>query len=85
MNEIIPGKVPKYYLYNKEEGVIIMEYLNGYDNLKTGLIKEKTYSTFVDDITDFLSISLFETSDFKLDINEKLKSIEFFSKNIELV
>ena len=76
--------MPKLYDYDEDLCTISMEKLSPHIIMRQGMIKGIEYLNFTDHITDYLSKTLFYTSDFYLKAEDKRKSIVIFSDNIEL-
>ena len=76
--------LPKIYDYDENLCTISMEKLSPHIIMRQGMIKGIKYKNFTDHITDYLSKTLFYTSDLYLKASEKRKSVVIFSDNIEL-
>lgn len=61
-----------------------MENLQGFDNLKYGLIQGKIFPKLAEHLSEYLSQMLFYTSDLYLTLEEKMKKTGYFSQNSEL-
>lgn len=83
-NQITPKYVPKLYKFDQEESLIFMENLEGFDNLKYGLIKGKIYPNLAEHLSEYLAQMLFYTSDLYFTLEEKMKKTSFFAQNSEL-
>lgn len=76
--------MPKLYDYDKDLCTITMEKLSPHIIMRQGMIQGIKYINFADHITDYLSKTLFFTSDLYLKAKNKKKSLTIFSDNIEL-
>ena len=76
--------MPKLYDYDESLCTITMEKLSPHIIMRQGMIKGIIYRNFTDHITDYLSKTLFFTSDLYLKASTKRKHLVVFSDNIEL-
>jgi 5-methylthioribose kinase len=76
--------MPAIYDYDENLCTISMEKLSPHIIMRKGMIEGIEYLNFTDHITDYLSKTLFFTSDLYLNANDKRKSIVVFSDNTEL-
>ena len=65
--ELCPNLVPKVYYFSEEMCVVIMQNLNKHKVLRGEIIEGKKFPKAAEDLTDFLSKTLFYTSDYYLD------------------
>ena len=76
--------MPQLYDYDENLCTIAMEKLSPHIIMRQGMIKGVKYINFAEHITDYLSKTLFFTSDLYLKASVKKKQIIIFSDNIEL-
>lgn len=76
--------LPKLYHYDSQLYLMVMEYLHPHITMRHGLIQAIDYPHFAEQITDYLSRSLFFTSNFWLSSSQKKQNMAFFDKNSEL-
>lgn len=69
--KVCPKLVPKIYYYSEEMCVVIMQNLNKHKVLRGEIIEGKRFPKAAEDLTDFLSRTLFYTSDYYLDSKTK--------------
>lgn len=75
---LAPGFVPKVYGYDEERALLVMEDISAYKNLRYELLDGKDFENLADQLSDFLSLSLFPTSDLVLDRKEKKEFVKKF-------
>lgn len=75
---LAPGFVPKVYGYDEERALLVMEDISAYKNLRYELLNGKDFENLADQLSDFLSLSLFPTSDLVLDRKEKKEFVKKF-------
>lgn len=81
---ICPGLVPELYVYDAAMSLVIMEHLAAHQIMRKGLIAGVEYPKFAGHMSEFLSKTLFETSDLGMDSAEKKGLVEYFARNTEL-
>lgn len=77
-DKLTNGMVPKVYKYDDEMALIVMEDLSDMTVMRKGLIAGEKYPLFADQISTFLSKTLFYTSDLYLDPKEKKERVKEF-------
>lgn len=77
-DKITNGMVPKVYKYDDEMSLIVMEDLSDMTVMRKGLIAGEKYPLFADQISTFLSKTLFYTSDLYMDPKEKKERVKEF-------
>ncbi len=75
---------PKVYHADEEMSLVVMEHLKSHKILRKGLIEKERYELFAEHISTFLAETLFKTSSFYLQSDEKRALIERFNENREL-
>jgi len=68
---LAPGLVPQVYHYDQELALTIMEDLSDHTIMRRGLMSGDHYPRFAEDISDFMSATLFYTSDLGMNQQEK--------------
>lgn len=81
---LAPALVPALYFADEAMSVMVMRYLDRHVIMRKGLIEAIRYPRFAEDITDFLSQSLFKTSSLYLGSAKKRKLMDAFNQNTEL-
>ncbi len=77
-DELTGGMVPKVYKYDEEMALVVMEDLSKMKVMRKGLIDGIKYPRFAEQISTFLSKTLFYTSDLYLDPKVKKESVKDF-------
>lgn len=62
-NTLVPAMVPKVYHYDEAMCALCMEDISAYKNLRTEMLKGKTFPAFADRISTFLADTLLPTAD----------------------
>ena len=83
-SEHVSNLMPKLLDYDKIFCTIAMEKLSPHIIMRQGMIKGIKYINFSDHISEFLSKTLFFTSDLYLKAAKKKMHIQKFSENVEL-
>ena len=78
------GLVPEILHYDPQLFLIVMERLSPHIIMRQGMIDATVYPIFAEHITDYLSATLFGTSDLCLPAHEKKSYVSTFSGNTEL-
>ena len=73
--ELAPGLVPKVFFYDPVMCCLAMQDLKDYSNMRYALIAHQTFSTFAEDISNFMAQTLLRTSDAVLNPHEKKKLV----------
>jgi 5-methylthioribose kinase len=82
-NRLVPGRAPAVYDYDDEMSAVLMEYLGAHEIMRKPLVARVRFPLFVDHITEFLSRSLFFTSDLALTgIEKKALQAEFINPHL---
>lgn len=76
--KLAPGLVPVVYRYDPELALTVMEDLSDHVIMRKGLVEGGVYPRFADDISDFLSRTLFFTSDLGMNQQEKKLLVKSF-------
>jgi 5-methylthioribose kinase len=79
-----PALTPKIFHFDREQAMIVMEYLSPHIIMRKGLIRGIEYPRFAADIAEFLAQTLFNTSVLAGGAAEHKRRVELFSRNIEL-
>ncbi|POZ92985.1 S-methyl-5-thioribose kinase [Petrotoga halophila] len=77
-DKLTNGMVPKVYKFDEELALIVMEDLSDMTVMRKGLIAGEKYPHFADQISTFLSKTIFYTSDLYLDPKEKKEKVKEF-------
>ena len=77
-NNLAPHFVPEIYFYDEIMCVLAMEDISEYKNLRTELMAGKIFPNFAEGISEFLSRTLFLTTDLFMDKFEKKKNVKEF-------
>lgn len=84
LNKVIPEGVPKIYLWDEGDSILIMEDLSSMNLLRTELINMKKFPELPRQLGAFLGKSTFYTSELFLNYNEKIALEDLFnSENTE--
>lgn len=75
---LAPQFVPKVYYYDENMYALSMEDISEYKNLRTEMLKGKTFPHFADEISEFLVRTLLPTTDLVLDRGDKKKYVKEF-------
>ncbi len=79
-----PRLTPKLFHFDREQAMIVMEYLSSHLIMRKGLIRGVEYPRFAADIAEFLAETLFNTSVLAGSAAEHKRRVELFARNIEL-
>jgi 5-methylthioribose kinase len=79
-----PGLTPQILHFDRQQAMIVMEYLSPHIIMRKGLIRGIEYPRFAADIADFLAQTLFNTSVLAGGAAEHKRRVELFARNIEL-
>ncbi len=79
-----PRLTPKIFHFDREQAMIVMEYLSSHLIMRKGLIRGVEYPRFAADIAEFLAETLFNTSVLAGSAAEHKRRVELFARNIEL-
>src|ERR1700735_4689443 len=79
-----PRLTPKIFHFDREQAMIVMEYLSPHIIMRKGLIRGIKYPRFAADIAEFLAETLFNTSVLAGTAAEHKRRVELFARNIEL-
>lgn len=77
-DELTDGMVPKVYKYDDEMALIVMEDMSNMKVMRKGLIEGIKYPRFAEQISTFLSKTLFYTSDLYMNPKEKKERVKDF-------
>lgn len=76
--KLCPNLVPKIYYFSEDMCVVIMQNLNKHKVIRGEIIEGKKFPKIAEDLTDFLSMTLFCTSDYYLDSKSKKVLVKEF-------
>lgn len=79
--DLCPEYVPQIYLFDRDNNIIVFEYIENMELLRSALIKQKKYDIIPKQIGNFLSRTAFFSSNLFLDKKERQSFIDFFSKS----
>ena len=79
-----PRLTPKIFHFDRQQAMIVMEYLSPHIIMRKGLIRGIEYPRFAADIAEFLAETLFNTSVLAGTAAEHKRRVELFARNIEL-
>lgn len=79
--DICPGFVPQVYFFDRKNNIIVFEYIENMELLRSALIKEKKISVLPEQIAYFLSRTAFFSSELFLKKEEKSSFINFFAQS----
>ena len=79
-----PRLTPQVFHFDREQAMIVMEYLSPHIIMRKGLIRGIEYPRFAADIAEFLAATLFNTSVLAGTAAEHKRRLELFARNIEL-
>src|ERR1700735_2713463 len=79
-----PRLTPKIFHFDRQQAMIVMEYLSPHIIMRKGLIRGIEYPRFAADIAEFLAETLFNTSALAGTAAEHKRRIALFAPNVEL-
>jgi 5-methylthioribose kinase len=79
-----PTLTPKIFHFDRQQAMIVMEYLTPHVIMRKGLIRAIEYPRFAADISEFLAQTLFNTSVLAGSAAEHKRRVELFAPNVEL-
>ena len=79
-----PRLTPQVFHFDREQAMIVMEYLSPHIIMRKGLIRGIEYPRFAADIAEFLAATLFNTSVLAGAAAEHKRRLELFACNIAL-
>jgi 5-methylthioribose kinase len=79
-----PRLTPQVFHFDREQAMIVMEYLSPHIIMRKGLVRGIEYPRFAADIAEFLAATLFHTSVLAGTAAEHKRRLELFARNIEL-
>ena len=79
-----PRLTPKIFHFDRQQAMIVMEYLSPHIIMRKGLIRGIRYPRFAADIAEFLAETLFNTSVLAGTAAGHKRRVELFARNIEL-
>jgi 5-methylthioribose kinase len=79
-----PGLTPEILHFDRQQAMIVMEYLTPHVIMRKGLIRGVEYPRFAADISEFLAQTLFNTSALAGSAAEHKRRVELFASNVEL-
>jgi 5-methylthioribose kinase len=75
---------PKLFHFDRDQAMIVMEYLSSHVIMRKGLIGGVEYPRFAADIAEFLAQTLFNTSVLAGSAADHKRRVELFARNTEL-
>jgi 5-methylthioribose kinase len=79
-----PRLTPRIFHFDREQAMIVMEYLSPHIIMRKGLIRGIEYPRFATDISEFLAETLFNTSVLAGSAAEQKRRVELFAPNVAL-
>lgn len=79
-----PRLTPQVFHFDREQAMIVMEYLSPHIIMRKGLVRGIEYPRFAADIAEFLAATLFHTSVLAGTAAEHKRRLELFARNVEL-
>jgi 5-methylthioribose kinase len=79
-----PRLTPTVFHFDRQQAMIVMEYLSPHVIMRKGLVRGMQYPRFAADIAEFLAQTLFNTSVLAGTAAEHKRRVELFARNIEL-
>jgi 5-methylthioribose kinase len=79
-----PGMVPEVLFFDREQAIIIMEFLTPHVILRRALIDGQQFSKIARDLGLFLARTLFRGSDLSMDTRKRKEDLALFADNVEL-
>ncbi len=79
-----PGMVPQVLLFDREQAIIVMEFLTPHIILRRALIDGQQLPKIGRDLGLFLARTLFRGSDLSLDARKRKEDLALFADNVEL-
>lgn len=79
-----PRLTPKLFHFDRDQAMIVMEYLSPHIIMRKGLIRGVEYPRFAADIAEFLAATLFNTSVLAGGAAEHKRRVALFAANTEL-
>jgi 5-methylthioribose kinase len=79
-----PRLTPKIFHFDRDQAMIVMEYLSPHVIMRKGLIRGMEYPRFAADIAEFLAATLFHTSVLAGTAADHKRRVALFAPNIEL-
>lgn len=83
-SELSSKTIPKLFHTSEDMSVVVMQHLGDHLILRAGLLNEKKYPNFSEDISTYLANTLFFTSSLYLQSTQKRELIDQFNDNTEL-
>ena len=77
--EYCPGLIPEVYLYDEDEHNIIMEDMQGYENLRYELCAHKIFPNLAEDVADFCGKALIGTTDMIVGAEKKKELVKHYT------
>jgi 5-methylthioribose kinase len=79
-----PRLTPKIFHFDRDQAMIVMEYLSPHIIMRKGLVRGIEYPHFAADIAEFLAATLFHTSVLAGPAADHKRRVALFAPNIEL-
>lgn len=76
--ELVPGLVPKVYLYDPIMNCTVMDDLSDHTIMRTAMLEHRQFPRFAEDITTFMANTLILTTDLCLDHKHKKELVKNF-------
>ncbi|MDD3467027.1 MAG: S-methyl-5-thioribose kinase [Campylobacterales bacterium] len=80
----VPSLVPQIFHSDESKYTLAMQNLSEHIIMRKGILEQKVYPRFADDITDFIAKTTFSTSTFGMDSMKRTKLAMDFATNTEL-
>lgn len=79
-----PGMVPEVLFFDREQAIIVMEFLTPHIILRRALIEGQQLPRIASDLGLFLARTLFRGSDLAMETRKRKEDVALFSDNVEL-
>ncbi len=79
-----PGMVPEIFHFDKDQAIIVMEFLTPHIILRRALIEGQILPKIANDLGLFLARTLFRGSDLCMDTKQRKADLALFADNVEL-
>lgn len=83
-NDLVPDLVPTIHHADEEMSTLVMEYLDDHIILRLGMIDGVTYPDVAEHIGIFMAETLFRTSAWSMESEERRRLMDLFTLNAEL-
>ena len=79
-----PGMVPEIFLFDRDQAIIVMQFLTPHVILRRALIEGRQLPKVGRDLGLFLARTLFRGSDLSMDTRKRKEDLALFADNVEL-